>query len=227
MKRAVYMLVFGWLLVSCGSDDSPKVPPAVSLVYPENNSECTTGISRSETTSEVEFRWGDTPHAVRYELTVRNLETNVAENVITSGLSASLVLDKGTAYSWNVIARSEAGMDGPAGAAWQFFNAGSALTYPPFPAQHKDPVSGETVTPDASGEVTLRWDGADADNDLVEFEIYFGTDASNLPLLQTLGSGQLSLFVPVQSGEVYYWEILSRDAEGNTSRSGVSSFRVF
>ena len=97
MKRAVLMLVFGWLLVSCGSDDSPKVPPAVSLAYPENNSECTTGISRSETTSEVEFRWADTPHAVRYELTVRNLQTNVTENVITSGLSASLVLEKGTA----------------------------------------------------------------------------------------------------------------------------------
>ncbi|MBC2838543.1 hypothetical protein [Robiginitalea sp. SC105] len=226
MKKVVFTVIAALVLAACGSDDSPKVPQAVSLIYPENNSECTTGISRSETTSEVEFRWEEARYAVRYELTVSNLQTNVTENIITSGINASLVLEKGTAYSWYVVARNQSGQDGPAGTTWQFFNAGSALSYPPFPAQLKNPLSGESVTADENDEIILRWDGADADGDLAGYELYFGTDAAALPLFGALGAAQNSQVVSVASGTVYYWEILSRDAEGNTSRSGVYSFRV-
>ena len=62
--------------------------------------------------------------------------------------------------------------------------------------------------------------------DLAEFEVYFGTSAQSLALQATLTSDQTSYPVPVVSGTIYFWEILSRDAEGNTSRSGVYSFRV-
>ena len=72
----------------------------------------------------------------------------------------------------------------------------------------------------------MLWSGADADADLAEFEVYFGTSASSLALQATLSPGQTSFSVPVVSGTIYFWEILSRDAEGNTSRSGVYSFRV-
>jgi hypothetical protein len=75
--------------------------------------------------------------------------------------------------------------------------------------------------------VELEWSGADADNDLSGFEIYFGSDESNLGLQASLSAGQTSLLVPVETQTVYFWEVLSRDSEGNTSRSGMYSFRVF
>lgn len=226
MKRPFAYLWFFLLLLACGKDDAPKVPPAVSLVFPENNSECITGISRTETTSEVEFRWQAAQHAVRYELIVRHLGNNIVQNILASGLSASLVLDKGEAYSWTVMARNQSGQEGPAGPTWQFYNAGSELSYPPFPAQIKEPASGETVTANQNSEVVLKWGGADADGDLAQFGVYFGTDASALSLLDTVDAATISYNVAVSSGTVYYWEILSRDAKGNTSRSGVFSLRV-
>ena len=214
------------LLTGCSKDDAPKVPQAVNLVFPENNSECIAGISRSETTSEVEFVWEAAAHAARYELTLTRIGSGVFENVTTSNTRASLVIEKGAPYSWQVTARNASGQEGPPSASWQFYNAGAETTYPPFPAVIKSPVSGESVTPDKSGEVPLLWSGADADNDLSEYEVYFGTSATSLSLQATLASSQTSYAVPVVSGTIYFWEILSRDAEGNTSRSGVYSFRV-
>jgi hypothetical protein len=123
------------LLLGCSRDNSPKVPQAVALSFPENNSECLTGSSQTATTSEVEFRWQSTQFAAIYELTVSQIGVGVIENIITSTTSARVVLDKGTPYSWFVVARNSSGDDGPASATWQFYNAGAARSYPPFPAQ--------------------------------------------------------------------------------------------
>lgn len=226
MKRITLIAGIFLILAACSKDDTPKVPKAVSLVFPDNNSECIAGISRSQTTSEVEFVWEATAHAARYDLTVTRIGSGVFESVTTSNTRASLVLDKGAAYSWQVRARNASGQEGPAGPVWQFYNAGAETTYPPFPAVIKSPGSGESVTPDKSGEVVLLWSGADADNDLAGFEVYFGTDASSLVLRTALTPDQTSYAVGVASGTIYFWEIVSRDAEGNTSRSGVYSFRV-
>lgn len=226
MRRLLILSGVLLFLTGCSKDNSPKVPGAVTLVFPENNSECIAGISRSQTTSEVEFVWEATSHAARYELTVTRIGSGVFENVTTSNTRASLVIDKGAPYSWQVTARNASGEEGPPSASWQFYNAGAETTYPPFPAVIKSPVSGESVTPDKSGEVLLLWSGADADNDLAEFEVHFGISATALTLQATLAPNQTSFAVPVVSGTIYFWEILSRDAEGNTSRSGVYSFRV-
>jgi hypothetical protein len=89
-----------------------------------------------------------------------------------------------------------------------------------------EPSSGASVLPDALGEILLRWDLADPDNDLEECEVYLGTDPAALPLFEVLNPTAENLKVPVVAGTVYYWQILSRDAEGNTSLSGIYSFRV-
>lgn len=226
MKRASLLAGMLLVLAACSQDDTPKVPGSVGLVFPENNSECIAGISRSQTTSEVEFVWAATAHAVRYDLSVTRIGSGVFENITTANTRASLVLDKGAAYSWQVSARNSSGQQGPVSATWQFYNAGSDTTYPPFPAVIKSPGSGESVTPDKSGQVVLLWSGADPDSDLTQFEVYFGTDAASLGQQATLTFDQTSYAVGVVSGTIYFWEIVSRDAEGNASRSGVYSFRV-
>lgn len=226
IRRYTGLLILA-LLLGCSRDNSPKVPQAVALSFPENNSECLTGIPQTANTSEVEFSWQSTQYAAIYELTVSQIGAGVIENLVTSTTRARVVLQKGTPYSWFVVARNSSGNDGPASSTWQFYNAGAALSYPPFPAQIQSPGSGAGLIPNVNGEIELEWSGADADNDLSGFEIYFGADETDLDLQATLSAGQTSLLVPVETETVYYWEVLSRDSEGNTSRSGIYSFRVF
>ena len=227
MKKLIFMGILAALLEACGKDDPPPpVPGAAALVFPENNSLCVTGISQSETTSEVTFRWQAATDADTYELVVTSLGSTGVQRQITSGLSLALVLEKGAPYSWQVTSINNQSREETPSPVWQFFNAGSEVSYPPFPALLLEPSSGASVLPNATGQILLRWELADPDNDLVECEVYLGTDPSDLPFLVALGPTAESLQVQVEAGTVYSWQILSEDAQGNTSLSGLYSFRV-
>ena len=227
MKKLIFIGILASFLGACSKDNPPPpVPGAVNLVFPENNSICVTGISQSETTSEVTFRWEAATNADSYELEVTSLGSSGVQRQITSGLSLGIVLDKGAPYSWQVTAINNQSREETPSQVWQFFNAGAEVSYPPFPARLLEPSSGASVLPDANGEILLRWELADPDNDLEECEVYLGTDPADLPLFDVLGPTAESLQVLVDSDTVYYWQVLSRDAEGNTSLSGLYSFRV-
>lgn len=226
MRTSVYVLSVAMLLLSCSRDDGPGFPGSVQLVFPENNSECITGIPISDNSSEVEFRWQTASNASSYEISVSRIGSNTVERLVTANTSVRIVLDRGTPYSWSVIAQNASGTEGPVSATWQFYNAGSDLSYPPFPASIVSPTSGSSILADSSGQVLLRWSGADADGDLAGYEVFFGTDPADLQRIASPGSGVNSLAVDVSGGVVYFWEVLSRDSEGNTSRSGVFSFRA-
>lgn len=227
MKKLIFMGILAGLLAACSKDDPPPpVPGAAALLFPENNSLCVTGISQSETTSEVTFRWQAATDADTYELVVTPLGSAGVQRQITSGLSLALVLEKGAPYSWQVTSINNQSREETPSPVWQFFNAGSEVSYPPFPALLLEPSSGASVLPNATGQILLRWELADPDNDLVECEVYLGTDPSDLPFLVVLGPTAESLQVQVEAGTVYYWRILSEDAQGNTSLSGLYSFRV-
>ena len=57
MKRIVYILMTV-LFVACGNDDGPPpTPEGATLVFPFENSECTTGIEVNQILSQVTFEW--------------------------------------------------------------------------------------------------------------------------------------------------------------------------
>lgn len=72
--------------------------------------------------------------------------------------------------------------------------------------------------------VTLEWNGSDVDNDIVVYDVYFGTE--NPPSLNTNDITDSQIILPVSSNTINYWNIINRDSEGNTSESGVFQFRV-
>lgn len=221
---------FAILIVVCCScskkDPPPVVPAAATLVFPENNSLCITGVSQSPTTSEVTFSWLAAQNADSYEVIVTALNAGGVQRQITTRLNTDFVLDKGAPYSWQVVAINQSSGEETASTAWQFYNAGSALSYPPFPARLLEPESGVSVFPDTNSQVVLAWELADADNDIAEVEVYLGTSPDAVPLHVSLGGTAESLQITVVSGSVYYWQILSRDSSGNTSLSRLNSFRV-
>ena len=225
MRRLLYLLLIG-LLTGCGKD-SPKAPEAAKLTFPEQNSECTTGTSLNATTSRVEFRWQKAANTDSYELRVTNIMTNITQTVSTQQLSSELPLQKGAAYSWLVVSRNNQTEELATSATWKFYNAGSQQSYAPFPADIIAPKSGASVFKDINNEVVLEWEGADVDNDIAGYELYFSTVTPPLTLLSEPNASTTSTKVGVTSGTVYFWKVVTVDSEGNRSESGIYSFKVF
>ncbi|MEX0291071.1 MAG: hypothetical protein AB3N14_18350 [Flavobacteriaceae bacterium] len=223
--RYTILFISVLLILSCKKDD-PKPPSAALLTFPLQNSECTTGVDLNENTSRVEFTWMKADNTTTYELRVTNITLNITQTISTEALSASLPLAKGTPYSWVVISRNTATQETATSATWQFYNAGAQTTFAPFPAQAITPTSGSTAVIDMNNEVALEWSAADVDNDIAGFEISFGTDNPPQQLVASPSVGITSVKVSVQTGTTYYWEVLTRDNEGNTSKSGVFTFKT-
>ena len=215
------------VFVSCGGDDGPPpAPQGAALVFPEENSECTTGTEVNQTFTQVTFRWMASSNTERYTLNVVNLNTNVPQNLSTVSTSASLTLAKGTPYSWSVTSQNASSDQVATSETWLFYNAGSQTTYAPFPAQLVHPLSGSTVIKDVANEVLLEWTGADVDNDIEAFEVFLSTTNPPTTSVGLTNATDMELSVSVESGTVYYWKVVTTDLEGNTSDSGVFDFRV-
>lgn len=227
MIRNIIGLFVLAVFVSCGGDDGPPpAPQGAALVFPEENSECTTGTEVNQTSTQVTFRWMASSNTERYTLNVVNLNTNVPQNLSTVSTSASLTLAKGTPYSWSVTSQNASSDQVATSETWLFYNAGSQTTYAPFPAQLVHPLSGSTVIKDVANEVLLEWTGADVDNDIEAFEVFLSTTNPPTTSVGLANATDMELSVSVESGTVYYWKVVTTDLEGNTSDSGVFDFKV-
>jgi hypothetical protein len=211
----------------CSKNDTPNSPEAVVLLYPLENSECTTGENINQTTRIVTFEWEASKYTDSYELTVENLSTNSSQVVSTSETSVELPVEKGVPFSWSVISENTDVEITATSEIWKFYNAGAQTSYAPFPAEILYPSSGESVFKDTNNEVTLIWEGADVDSDIDGYEVYFSNSNPPTVLVETTNDTTEELGVAVSSGTIYYWQIKTLDLEGNSSTSGVYSFRAY
>ncbi|UII77244.1 hypothetical protein LV716_05590 [Flagellimonas sp. HMM57] len=227
MKQIFLSVMVLVLVSSCGgNDDGPSIPEGANLIFPEENSECTTGVSVNEALSQVTFEWQASKNTDTYRLNVVNLESNIPQEITTAATSASLSIAKGTPFSWSVTSVNSRS-DETTSETWLFYNAGSQTTYAPFPAQLVSPVSGSTAVKNLSNEVTLTWRGADVDNDIVSFQIFFSEENPPTAILGTTAANIMELDTSVESNTVYFWRVVTTDSEGNTSDSGIFEFKVF
>lgn len=229
MTRFVVNILAIGMLMSCGGGDDgpPPVPGEALLVFPEQNSECTTGVDVSSTSSQVTFEWQPAENANRYTLTVINLFTNVPQTTTTMETNAALTIEKGAPFSWSVNSSNTASNQTTISESWLFYNAGSQTSYPPFPAQIIAPKSGATIQKNMDNEVMLQWLGGDVEDDIATFEVYFSDQNPPETLLLATGSETQEALATVVSGTVYYWKVVTIDLAGNQSDSGVYDFRVF
>jgi hypothetical protein len=225
MKQKLSLLLI-ILLVACGKD-SPKPPEAAVLSFPQQNSECTTGISLNSTSSQVEFRWLAAKYADTYQLKITNVLTNSSvTNAPTQALSVRVPLLKGVPYQWTITTQNNDTQEIAVSEAWYFYNAGTETTFPPFPAEINKPLSGASVVRDLNNEVTLSWTGADVDNDIAIYEVYLDTVTNPQVLLASTSLSITEIPASVAEDTIYYWRVVTTDREGNTSDSGTYSFRV-
>ena len=223
--RVILIIFIGLLFTAC-KKDTPKPPSAAVLIFPEQNSLCTTGVTITPTSSRVEFIWQTANNTDTYELRVTNLLGEFTQTVRTQATSAELIIEKGTPFSWQVITRNNEVQETASSASWQFFNAGSQITHAPFPAQIVAPLSGASAVSDINSEIELEWSGADVDDDIVGYEIFVDTVSPPQVQVASPAATVSSIKVNIIPNTVYYWKVITRDAEGNTSDSGIYSFRA-
>jgi len=227
MRNWTTVVVFALLLGCGGGDDGPPPSPeGVVLVFPFENSECTTGVDVTEDLSQVTFEWQPANNTDNYSLTVIHLLTNIPQTISTTSTSVALSIEKGAPFSWSVLSTNNESDETATSESWLFYNAGSQTTYAPFPAQIRSPEAGSTVQATANG-VVLSWTGADVEGDIETFEVYFSENNPPETLLITTDPQTMETVGNVVSGQIYYWKVITIDAEGNKSDSGVFDFKVF
>ena len=228
MKKEIYpILVFASIVISCGGDPAPLPPSSPSLVAPTNNEACLDGITESDTQSSVEFQWTAALNALSYNLKITNLNTNQTQTFSADTPNKSVTLVHSEPYKWQVQAIGEPGTSPADSDTWKFYLASEAVVnYAPFPPELIQPVSAATITPN-NGTINLRWSASDIDGDLRLFKIYLDTvDGSTLVDEVVYSTQTVNAEVTVESAQIYYWQIEAIDAEGNSSTSGVYSFRT-
>ena len=240
MKNILTIVVCFGLLFGCDKDDLPEEktlnepaaePPAQALLtFPLKNSECTTGKNSSDnTTTMVEFKWKVSEYTESYTLSVTDLKTNDIKTFTTDKTSSNLSLKKGNPYSWYIISKNTKVTETATSEIWQFYNAGNTtINYTPFPAQIVFPESGKAVVKDTNNKIELNWKGADIDNDIESYKVYFSVTAEPLEKIVSsqLGTANTKYKVSVESATSYHWKVVTIDKEGNTSDSGIFVFKV-
>ena len=231
---------FFWILIltvlSCSTDSDSESEPeaqilnplASSLLAPANNETCLDGTSINDTQSSVDFSWSNAQNALSYEIIITNLLTQAKETFTSNVNQTSITLIKAEPYSWKVKSIGGVGSTPSESEQWKFYLAGDGIVnYAPFPAELIFPRSGKNVTPGVNNLITLSWTTSDVDGDLLKFEVYLDdNDASTLIESIDYVEDNTSVEIEVQNNTKYYWKIISIDANGNQSNSGVYAFRT-
>lgn len=203
--------------------DSILDPLAATLVFPANNTECNEGTVQDDTQSSVTFQWVASQNTDTYEVNLRNLDANTSTKTNASTNEAVITLLRGVPYEWFVVSKATGTIITATSATWKFYNQGPGVeNYAPFPADAVNPLRGTSVA--NTGTIVLEWMGSDVDDDIVDYEIRFGTDAVPATSLGTTTSTTIE--ATIVSGQVYYWRVITNDSQGNTSQSGIFDFRV-
>lgn len=233
MKRRILILLIATITFSgCGKkgDDSGSpsaaTPEKTTLIFPSQNSACTTATVISDNQSNITFTWTAAPNAESYDVVIKDLSSAVSSTKSVTGTQLTVTLGRSNAYSWYVVSKSSKNATTAQSDTWKFFNPGpGTVYYAPFPAELLTPTFNGTATI-SSGKITLTWQGSDPDNDIVNYNVYLGTSSTNLTMVQAVYINNAVISAGT-SGTKYYWKVVTIDRQGNTSDSPVYYFTAY
>ena len=223
MKLRYYFLII-ILAIACKKEVIITPEPPL-LIGPENNNSCSSETIISAGKSQVNFSWQAALNADEYELIIRNIQTNDDIQLTTFRTFSAVVLDRGNQYSWWVISKYNADQTFSKSWVWTFYLEGSQKSsHFPFPANLLNPKSNDQISL-IDGKYVFRWETTDLDNDIIEYDLYLGTDPSELILTaEKLSFNYVEL--SLNSNQFYYWKVITKDAEGNSSSSPINGFKT-
>ena len=220
----ISILLILLLTLACSKDDGGNPSPvAALLIFPDNNQECNQGVDISTTQSTVTFRWAASNNTDSYDVVLKNLNTQNTTSHSSLTNELAITIQKGTPYSWYVISENLNAVETAQSETWKFYNAGDPIdSYAPFPADLVSPAMGSILTGITSQ--SLSWSGSDIDNDIVSYDVYFGT--ANPPTMLEVNTALTSVNVTVAAVNTYYWRVVTKDSQGNNSQSEIFEFRI-
>jgi hypothetical protein len=224
VKKSGFLVFLLLIIQSCGVDSDvleyAKDQINITLIFPEDDSECTEGIIVSDTQSELVFEWSDENDNSPYIVHLTNLVSSQTELIESDNTDVAITLDRGVAYSWFVTGKINSSSE-----IWNFYNEGPGLVSSiPYPATAISPVSGASIS-QTSTSVNLIWKSEDPDDDIVSYDLFFG-EAKDPQLYGTDVTETRFNDIPVEAGKIYYWKIITKDSIGNESTSEVFTFSV-
>jgi hypothetical protein len=232
MKRELLIIIafITFVLAGCGgkkNNPTPILPPVkASLTFPAQNAVCTTGTIISTTQSSIIFTWNASDNTTGYDLVLKNLLTSTTTTQSATDAKLTISLARNTPYSWYIVSKSNKTSATAQSDTWKFYNSGpGGVTYAPYPAELTSPGFGQAITA-VAGTVNITWTGSAVDNStILNYDVYFGT-ATTPAIFKSSVTDSFVNGVSVTSGNTYYWKVVTRDVNGNTSDSGISQFRV-
>ncbi|MGJ8735873.1 hypothetical protein [Zobellia laminariae] len=221
MKNLLKFTCCLFLLAACKGNKEdlidqvlPAIPEtelgAFNLVFPDNNLICTEGEDQINDELAIEFLWSKSTSASSYKLDITNQNTGKVISTTSNTESKSVTLPKDTQFSWSVTAVLEDQEE--KSTAWSFYSEGIAEdNFAPFPAEI-------SITDNTDGTVKIDWPSTDLDNDIVSYDIYWGTTATPELLLSQTKLTSVSNH-PIEYGTTYYIVVITQDTQGNSSTS--------
>ena len=227
MRKYISVFLIASALFSCAipADLLLPAPEAATLLAPATNEACAAGTVLSDSITKIKFSWTSVATAESYDITIKNLLTGTS---VTQGATTNTIevaVKRNTPFSWFVTSKSTLTTKTTDSNTWKFYTTGPVqIFYTPFPAEAISPTIGQQIT---GNKVSLRWKGADVDNDISAYDVYFGTDA-NPPILQSkLAASTTSIAdLSIVAGTKYYWKVVTKDAKGNSASSEIFQFTV-
>ena len=232
MKNTLLIICLFFLQYGCSSDgtgnndpdSANRDPDIANLIFPYESSLCNEGTNVTPTQSTVLFEWEASSNTDSYTINLKNLSNGDISSNQTSATEIPIVLNRATPYEWFIISESNTVGATAQSEIWQFYNAAEGIqTYAPFPAEIISPLMAETITTTLN-EITLDWNGSDVDDDIVGYNIYF--DTASIPEIFQSNLIESNLNVSITTNTIYYWKIITKDSQGNSSDSGVYQFKI-
>lgn len=174
----------------------------------------------------IAFSWTKSTEAKTYEIEIatdNQFSQIAATKKAITPTNTSLSLQKATTYYWRVKAIG-ASSESEYSSVFQFYTQGDAVVnHLPKTPSIVSPTNKEDIL---GTSVTLEWDSSDEDpSDTLVFDVYLGTDASNLSLVSENQSTKI-VTSAVSTATTYYWRIAAKDNHGGVALSAIWSFNV-
>jgi len=201
-NRILLLVVAALTLLGC-KDPIPD-PEQTVLILPEDNTSCLY-VSQSSSTASVDFSWQEAQFTDEYLVVVKNLTTEEETTSRTLNTSIRLTLTRGVPYQWKVVTVSELSSVETSSRSFSFY----------LEAQQQRNYC----------QYNFSWQGEDLDNDLSHYTISIGASPDVLNEIATditVSSHNASL----NAGEVYFWQIISYDENGNNTKSLINRFET-
>jgi len=225
MKKLLYLFIT-LSISSCGGgsdavNETPNSPPEIpSLTSPTNNLLCISNTINFQWNASSDSDGDNITYAV--EIATDNQFTTIVKSGTITQTNKTYELTKGIAYYWRIKAKDSKGNSSNFSPVWNFYTEGDAVeNHLPFMPNQIAPQNNSSLN---TATTNLEWSCSDTDNDVLTYDIYFGTTST--PTLIESKITTTTYTVNLDANTTYYWKINATDIHDGKTLGQTWSFKT-